>query len=96
MLFPHERFTMSFRQALDYGIDYRMFEKVRYLPGGVPLIAIAGVWGDFNNIRCLFIDRHGTRYMRNITKWGDKGFLIRELDLDAKEIAVGQVVVPNE
>ncbi len=92
MLFSHERFTMSFRQALDFGIDYRDFEKVRCLPQGVPLIAIAGVWGEYSDIRCLFLDAEGNGYMRYIRKWGNEGFLIRELGLDAKAIEVGQIV----
>ncbi|MEX0348233.1 MAG: hypothetical protein AB3N15_02330 [Paracoccaceae bacterium] len=92
MLFSHERFTMSFRQALDFGIDYRDFEKVRCLPKDVPLIAIAGVWGEYSDIRCLFLDKAGRGYMRYIQKWGDRGFLIRELGLDAKEIRIGQVI----
>ncbi|WP_291732577.1 hypothetical protein [Leisingera sp. F5] len=29
------------------------------LPEGVPLIAIAGVWGDYSNILCLFMDANG-------------------------------------
>lgn len=29
-----------------YGIDYRDYEKVSRLPEGVPLMAVAGVWGD--------------------------------------------------
>ena len=42
MLFQHERFTMSFRLALDDGIDYRTFEKVLCLPPSIPLAAVAG------------------------------------------------------
>ncbi|NOC46999.1 hypothetical protein [Ruegeria sp. HKCCD7559] len=95
MLFSHERFTMSFHQALDLGIDYRDFEKVRRLPKGVPLIAIAGVWGEYGDIRCLFMDTEGKGYLRYIQKWGDNGFLIRELGLDAKAIEVGQTVNTN-
>ncbi len=96
MQFPHKRFTMSFRQALDFGIDYRDFEKVRCLPQGVPLIAIAGVWGEYSDIRCLFLDAKGNGYMRYIQNWGDKGFLIRELGLDAKSIEVGQFFYLSE
>jgi hypothetical protein len=29
--------------------------------------------------------------LRNIQRWGDAGYLIKELGLDAKEIEVGQV-----
>ncbi len=87
---------MSFRQALDYGIDYRTFEKVPCLPKGVPLIAVAGIWGEYSDIRCLFLDSEGKCYLRYIQKWGGKGFLIRELGLDAKEISAGQVVIAND
>ncbi len=46
MHFDHAQFTLRFRQALEYGIDYREFEKIDRLPEGVPLLAIAGIWGD--------------------------------------------------
>ena len=90
MSFAHDHFTMSYHQAREYGIDYRGFERVACLPEGVPLIAVAGVWGDYQNIRCLFVDVAGSGYMRNIRWWGDKGYPIKELGIDAKEIAVGQ------
>lgn len=89
MTFEHDHFTMSYHQARDYGIDYREFKKVDCLPEGVPLIAVAGVWGDYSNIRCLFMDTDGNGYMRNIRKWGDQGYLIKELGLDAKMLEVG-------
>ncbi|WP_170349675.1 hypothetical protein [Ruegeria atlantica] len=92
MQFQHERFTMSFRQALDYGIDYRTFKKVPRLPNGIPLFAVAGVWGEYSDIRCLFFDAQSNRYLRYIQKWGQKGFLIRELEMDATDLSVGLVV----
>lgn len=91
MTFDHDQFTMSYHQAQDFGIDYRDFEKVDRLPEGIALTAVAGVWGDNRNIRCLFTDQQGNRYMRNIVKWGDAGYNIRELGIDAKQIEVGQV-----
>ena len=60
------------------------------LPKGVRLIAVGGVWGEYQNIRCLFVDAGGNGSLRNIRKWGDKGYPIKELGIDAKEIAVGQ------
>ncbi|EEE35316.1 hypothetical protein RKLH11_3992 [Rhodobacteraceae bacterium KLH11] len=90
MSFAHDHFTMSYHQARDYGIDYRSFEKVGCLPDWVQLVAVAGVWGDYQNIRCLFVDVVGIGYMRNIRWWGDKGYPIKELGIDAKEISVGQ------
>jgi hypothetical protein len=89
MTFEHGQFTMSYHQARDLGIDYRDFEKVNRLPAEVKLTAVAGVWGDKRNIRCLFIDPLGNGYMRNIVKWGNAGYIISELELDAKAIAVG-------
>ena len=92
MKFDHTQFTLGFRQALDHGIDYRDFQKVDRLPEGIPLMAIAGVWGDYSDIRCLFIDQDGQTYRRHIT--GHAGqYVIRELDLNAKELQVGQVLV---
>jgi hypothetical protein len=32
MQFDHTQFTLGFRQALEYGIDYRDHEKVDRLP----------------------------------------------------------------
>jgi len=91
MRLVHENFTMSFAQARDIGIDYRDYQKVDFLPSGVTVTAIAGVWGDYVNIRCLFEDADGNRYLRNIRRWGDAGDVIKELDLDAKDIEVGQM-----
>lgn len=94
MSFAHDHFTMSYHQARDYRIDYRNFEKVDYLPEGVPLIAIAGVWGDYQNFRCLFMDVAGNGYMRNIRK-RSTGYVIRELGVDAKDLRVGEnVLIP--
>lgn len=45
--------------------DYCDFEKVDRLPEDLPLIAVACVWGDYQNIRCLFVDAEGNGYMRN-------------------------------
>lgn len=91
MKFRHKNYTMEFKDALLHGIDYREFEKVSRLPSDVELTAIAGVWGDYVNIRCLLFDAEGNGYMRNIRRWGDKGYLIKELGIDAKDIAVGQL-----
>jgi hypothetical protein len=82
---------MSFAQARDIGIDYRDFHKVDCLPSGKSMKAIAGVWGDYVNIRCLFQDVEGNRYLRNIIRRGNAGYIITELNLDAKEIEVGQI-----
>lgn len=92
MQFEHVQFTLSCQQALEYGIDYREFQKVDRLPEGVPLLAVAGVWGGYSDIRCLFIDHRGRTYRRHIT--GSAGqYVIRELELNAQVMEVGQVVV---
>ncbi|MEP2679664.1 MULTISPECIES: hypothetical protein [Roseobacteraceae] len=91
MRLDHETFTMSFAQARDIGIDYRDYQKVDCLPSGVRVTAIAGVWGDYVNIRCLFEDADDNRYLRNIRRWGDAGYFVKELDVDAKQILVGEV-----
>ncbi len=88
----HERFTMSFRQSCACGIDYREFERVDSLPKGIPLVAIAGVWGDCYNLRCLFMDTDGNQYLRNVFRTKN-GYLIPELGVDAKMIKIGQVVL---
>ena len=95
MRLNHENFTMSFAQARDIGIDYRDYQKVDCLPSGVPVTAIAGVWGGYVNIRCLFEDVAGDRYLRNIQRWGDAGYIVKELGMDAKAILVGQVYLAN-
>lgn len=91
MRLDHENFTMSFAHARKIGIDYRDYRKVDCLPSSVTVTAIAGVWGDHVNIRCLFEDADGNGYLRNIQRWGDAGYIIKELGLDAKELEVGQV-----
>lgn len=90
MTFKHDQFTMSYHQARDFRIDYRDYQKVDHLPTGVTLKAIAGVWGDYANIRCLFECANGKRYLRDIRRWGDAGYFVGELNLDAKAINVGQ------
>ena len=92
MQFDHTQFALGFRQALEHGIDYRDYEKVDRLPEGIPLMAIAGVWGDYSDIRCLFIDQDGQTYRRHILGRAGR-YIIHELDLNAKELHFGQVVV---
>lgn len=94
MMFTHDNFTMSYHQARDIGIDYRDFEKVERLPEDRPLIAVAGVWGDYQDIRCLFVDSEGNGYLRSIRRRRD-GYLIQELGVDAKELRVGETVFGN-
>lgn len=58
----------------------------------MPFTAIAGVWGDYSNIRCLFEDAEGNKYLRNIRKWGDARYVSKELSVVAKQIEAGQVL----
>jgi hypothetical protein len=88
--FSHTQFTMGFKDALAHGIDYRDYEPVSKLPAGINLIAVAGVWGDYSNIRCLFQDEDGKGYLRNIRQAGGQ-YKIQELGVNAKEIKVGDV-----
>lgn len=83
---------MGFKDAITYGIDYRDYEKVSVLPSNVKLLAVAGIWGDYSNIRCLFHDEHGKKYMRNI-KGSSGNYIIKELCVNAKEIKVGTIYV---
>jgi hypothetical protein len=89
--YTNDRFTMSLQQAEMHGIDYRSFERKDCLPDVTPLIAIAGIWGRYQNIMCLFHDNEGNRYLRNIYRRRD-GYQIPELGLDAKGIEAGQEV----
>lgn len=85
-------YTLSWRQSQDIGIDYRDFEYCECLPEGIPLVAVAGIWNDRCSIRCLFVDKSGKTYRRHIS--GSSGqYMIKELDVNAKEIEVGQVFV---
>ena len=92
MQFDHPQFTLGFRQALEYGIDYRGYDRVDRLPEGIPLMAIAGIWGDYSDIRCLFIDHTGKTYRRHITGRAGR-YIIRELDMNAKELNIGQLFI---
>lgn len=82
-------YAMGFHEAREHGIDYRDYKKVDCLPDGIELIAVAGVWGNSCNIRCLFVDAEGGRYMRAI-RGGQGNYPIRELGVNAKEIRTGQ------
>lgn len=82
-------FTMSFREAIAKGIDYRDYCKVDCLPTGVKLIPIAGVWGSQQDLRCLFVDETGKRLMR-VAYAQDKYELV-EMSRLAKTLTKGTV-----
>ena len=81
-------FTMGFKQALQYEIDYRDFEKVRELPKGIELTAIAGVWGGYSNLRCLFVTADGNRICRTV--FNRLKYWVPEIERHGKEIVVGE------
>ena len=89
MKLPYQ-YTLSWRQSQDLGIDYRDFDYCKRLPEGIELVAIAGVWNNRGNIRCLFIDRDRNTYCRHVGGGGGK-YMITELGVNAKDIEVGQV-----
>lgn len=94
MNFTHKNFTLSYHQAREHQIDCNDYTAVKTLPENVQFYAVAGVWGKFVNIRCLFKDADGNLYHRNIYK-RDEGYMIKELGVDAKAIEVGQVFQIN-
>jgi len=89
-----EQFTYSFKQAMDAGFDYRDFERVKCLPSGCRLTAIAGVWGSYQDIRCLFESEDGDKYCRTV--YHRSNYLIPEIEAYAKEIVAGEVFTPKE
>lgn len=87
-------FTMGFKDAMAQGIDYRDFEKVRALPTGIELTAIAGVWGNYSDLRCLFISESGKQICRTV--WSRTKYYIPELEKHGKDIKIGECfVVPK-
>ena len=81
-------FTLGFRDAMAQGIDYRHFEKVRALPEAIELTAVAGIWGNYSDLRCLFTCSDGTQICRTV--WSRSKYFIPELQIHGKEIRVGQ------
>lgn len=79
---------MGFKQALQYGIDYRDYEKVRELPKDVELTAIAGVWGDYSNLRCLFVTAEGDRICRTV--FNRLKYWVPEIERHGKEIVADE------
>jgi len=90
--FSHTQFTMGFKDALIHGVDYREYKTVSTLPAGINLIAIAGVWDDYSNIRCLFQAENREAYLRKIKGRGGQ-YIIQELGVNAKEIVVGSYFI---
>lgn len=83
-----EKYKYSFKDAISVGIDYRDYEKVRELPKNETYTAVAGVWGDYHDIRCLFISSSKKRYCR--TGFSSNRYLIKELEIHGNLIQVDQ------
>lgn len=81
-------FTMGFHQALSQGIDYRKFERVERLPSGISIIAVAGVWGDNQNLRCLFELEDGRKVRRET--YFQSGYELLELGWSGKKLVAGK------
>ena len=77
---------MGFKDAMMYGIDYRDYKKVRELPKGIELTAVAGVWGDYSNLRCLFVTEDGDRICRTV--FNRLKYWVPEIERYGKEIGV--------
>ena len=80
-----EKYKHSYRDAISKGIDYRDYPKVKVLPEGEELIAVAGVWGDYHDIRCLFISESNKKYCR--TGFRSTKYLIKELNIFGNELS---------
>lgn len=82
------KFTMSYKQFRDLGIPWKSLEKVSALPANESLVAICGIWGEPANLRCVFETKDGRLLMRQVY-WRDE-YLIKELGVSGKELAVGK------
>ena len=84
-----QRFTFSYKQAIEAGIDYRDFKRVRTLPRDIKLTAVAGIWGDYQDIRCLFTSDAGDKYCRTVYHRAE--YYIPEISVYAKNISPDDV-----
>lgn len=86
-------FTMGFKEALKNGMDYRDYKKVRELPKNIELTAVAGVWGDHCDLRCLFVTANGDRVCRTV--FNRLKYWVPEIEKHGKEIQVDSVFLIN-
>lgn len=84
---------MGFKDAMMYGIDYREYEKVRELPMGIELTAVAGVWGDYSNLRCLFMTSDGDKICRTV--FNRLKYWVPEIERHGKEVQAGEIFLIN-
>lgn len=83
-----KKYKYSFKDAISVGIDYRDYEKVSELPKNETYTAVAGVWGDYYDIRCLFVSSSTKQYCRK--GFSNNKYLIKELGISGNLIEVGQ------
>ena len=81
---PENGITMGYQASREVGIVIREYEKVSRLPAGIGMKAVAAVWGDRQNLRCLFETDTGERLQRTV--YWNGGYLIEELGVSGKEL----------
>jgi hypothetical protein len=81
---PENGITMSYQASREAGIIIREYEKVSRLPEGIGMKAVAAVWGDRQNLRCLFDTDAGDRLQRTV--YWNGGYMIEELGVSGKEL----------
>jgi len=84
------KFTMQYEQFLQLGYTWSKIRKVRSLPKGEDLKAIAGVWGEPALLRCMFEREDGGLLMRT-GYWSPHRYLIKELGISGKDLKIGQM-----
>ena len=89
-----ERYAWSWHDAVAQGVDTRNFKRVKTLPTSVKLTAIMGVWGDNQNLRCLFITEDGEPLLRHCF-WRGKGpeYWIPELERSGRDLRPGEEII---
>lgn len=82
-------FYLGFKDAMLHGIDYRDYRKVRELPEGRTLTAVAGIWGDYSDMRILFVDPdNDERICRTVFAGTD--YYVPEIDRKGRDIAIDE------
>jgi len=82
-------FYLGFKDAMLHGIDYREYPKLRELPKGRTLTAVAGVWGDYSDMRILFVDvDSGERMCRTVFNGTD--YYVPEIGRKGRDIAIDE------
>jgi hypothetical protein len=84
------KFTMQYEQFIQLGYTWSKIKKVRSLPKGEDMLAIAGIWGEPALLRCIFERENGELLMRT-GYWSPHRYLIKELGLTGKDLEVGAI-----